>query len=122
MSRFFIERPIFAWVLAIVVALMGVLSITDLPVSQYPEIAPPAVTITATYPGASADGVAGVNYGLQPPAQAGLNRSPLTWSRRHVLSSPAWVCWQYQLCNSVPNWCWKTQAAPSPYRGFPGTS
>ncbi|WP_135211625.1 efflux RND transporter permease subunit [Vitreimonas flagellata] len=57
MSRFFIERPIFAWVLAIVVALMGVLSITQLPVSQYPEIAPPAVTITASYPGASAQTV-----------------------------------------------------------------
>ncbi len=57
MSRFFIERPIFAWVLAIVIALMGALSITQLPISQYPEIAPPAVTITATYPGASAQTV-----------------------------------------------------------------
>jgi multidrug efflux pump len=57
MSRFFIERPIFAWVLAIVIALMGVLSITQLPISQYPEIAPPAVTITASYPGASAQTV-----------------------------------------------------------------
>ncbi|MET0183583.1 MAG: efflux RND transporter permease subunit [Caulobacterales bacterium] len=54
MSRFFIERPIFAWVLAICVSLIGALSIFGLPVAQYPQIAPPAVTINATYPGASA--------------------------------------------------------------------
>jgi HAE1 family hydrophobic/amphiphilic exporter-1/multidrug efflux pump len=55
MSRFFIERPIFAWMLAIGVMLAGVLAIVTLPIAQYPTIAPPAVTITATYPGASAD-------------------------------------------------------------------
>ncbi|MCG6941068.1 MAG: efflux RND transporter permease subunit, partial [Thiohalocapsa sp.] len=54
MARFFIDRPIFAWVIAIVIALAGVLSILTLPVSQYPSIAPPAIAITATYPGASA--------------------------------------------------------------------
>lgn len=54
MSKFFIDRPIFAWVIAIVIMLAGLLSITQLPVSQYPQIAPPQVTITATYPGASA--------------------------------------------------------------------
>ncbi|PZP36792.1 MAG: hydrophobe/amphiphile efflux-1 family RND transporter [Roseateles depolymerans] len=54
MSRFFIDRPIFAWVLAIVIMLAGALSIETLPVSQYPSIAPPQVTIGATYPGASA--------------------------------------------------------------------
>ncbi len=53
MARFFIDRPIFAWVLAIVVMLSGVLAITQLPVAQYPTIAPPAVSITASYPGAS---------------------------------------------------------------------
>ncbi|GAB3264578.1 efflux RND transporter permease subunit [Chitinimonas naiadis] len=57
MSRFFIDRPIFAWVIAIVIMLAGVLSITSLPVSQYPAIAPPAVAITGTYPGASAQTV-----------------------------------------------------------------
>ncbi|MBE7217760.1 MAG: efflux RND transporter permease subunit [Caulobacteraceae bacterium] len=55
MSRFFIDRPIFAWVIAIIVMLAGLLSIVTLPVAQYPAIAPPAVSITATYPGASAD-------------------------------------------------------------------
>ena len=55
MSRFFLGRPIFAWVIAIVIMLAGILSITRLPVSQYPQIAPPQVTITATYPGASAE-------------------------------------------------------------------
>ncbi|MBX8548710.1 efflux RND transporter permease subunit [Pseudomonas cichorii] len=54
MSRFFIDRPIFAWVLAIIVMLAGVMSILTLPIAQYPSIAPPAIAITATYPGASA--------------------------------------------------------------------
>jgi len=54
MARFFIDRPIFAWVLAIMVMFAGVLSILGLPVSQYPSIAPPAVVISAMYPGASA--------------------------------------------------------------------
>ncbi|HEY5107829.1 MAG TPA: efflux RND transporter permease subunit [Caulobacteraceae bacterium] len=57
MSRFFIERPIFAGVIAIVIMLAGVLAILQLPIAQYPSIAPPAVTIRATYPGASAQTV-----------------------------------------------------------------
>ncbi len=54
MARFFIDRPIFAWVIAIIIMLAGALSITSLPVSMYPTVAPPAVEIRATYPGASA--------------------------------------------------------------------
>ena len=54
MSRFFIDRPIFAWVIAIILMLAGGLSILSLPVSQYPPVAPPSVSISATYPGASA--------------------------------------------------------------------
>jgi len=54
MARFFIDRPIFAWVIAIGIMLIGCLSILALPVAQYPTIAPPAIAITATYPGASA--------------------------------------------------------------------
>ncbi|MGL4410084.1 MAG: efflux RND transporter permease subunit, partial [Zoogloea sp.] len=54
MSRFFIDRPIFAWVIAIVIMLAGALAIHSLPIAQYPPIAPPAVSISATYPGASA--------------------------------------------------------------------
>lgn len=54
MARFFIDRPIFAWVIAIVIMLAGALSVIKLPVSQYPEIAPPSVRITTRYPGASA--------------------------------------------------------------------
>ncbi|WP_407050812.1 efflux RND transporter permease subunit [Methyloraptor flagellatus] len=57
MSHFFIERPIFAWVIAISIMLGGVLGLYTLPISQYPEIAPPTVRITATYPGASAETV-----------------------------------------------------------------
>jgi multidrug efflux pump len=55
LSRFFIERPIFAWVVAIVIMLAGVLAIASLPIAQYPTIAPPAVSVTATYPGADAE-------------------------------------------------------------------
>ena len=55
LSRFFVDRPIFAWVVAIVIMLVGALAIFNLPVSQYPNIAPPQVTINATYPGASAE-------------------------------------------------------------------
>ncbi len=54
-STFFITRPIFAWVVAIMIMLAGVIGIEVLPIAQYPSIAPPAVQITATYPGASAD-------------------------------------------------------------------
>lgn len=57
MARFFIDRPIFAWVISIIIMLAGVLSIITLPVSQYPDIAPPTVIISGTYPGASADTV-----------------------------------------------------------------
>src|SRR5260221_3489827 len=54
MSRFFIDRPIFAWVIAIIIMLAGALAIRTLPIAQYPTIAPPAVAVTAVYPGASA--------------------------------------------------------------------
>ncbi|HEX4613292.1 MAG TPA: efflux RND transporter permease subunit, partial [Urbifossiella sp.] len=57
-SRFFIDRPIFAAVLSIVITLGGVLALTALPIAQYPEISPPAVTVSINYPGASARVVA----------------------------------------------------------------
>ncbi|MDL4913574.1 MAG: efflux RND transporter permease subunit [Enterobacterales bacterium endosymbiont of Blomia tropicalis] len=54
MAKFFIDRPIFAWVLAIIIMMGGVLSIINLPIEQYPNVAPPSVEIQATYPGADA--------------------------------------------------------------------
>ena len=57
MADFFIARPVFAWVIAIILMLAGALSISSLPVEQYPDIAPPAVTVSAVYPGASAKAV-----------------------------------------------------------------
>jgi multidrug efflux pump len=54
MAKFFIDRPIFAWVIALFVIVIGAVSITKLPVSQYPPVAPPAIVLTAVYPGASA--------------------------------------------------------------------
>jgi multidrug efflux pump len=55
MARYFIDRPIFAWVIAIVIMLAGALAVVELPVSQYPEIAPPSVRVTTEYTGASAE-------------------------------------------------------------------
>ncbi len=57
MPQFFIDRPIFAWVVALAIALLGLLALPNMPVSQYPSVAPPAITISATYPGASAEDV-----------------------------------------------------------------
>ena len=57
MAQFFIHRPIFAWVIALVIMLAGIITLTKMPVAQYPTIAPPSVTISATYPGASAQTV-----------------------------------------------------------------
>lgn len=54
MAKFFIDRPVFAWVISIIIMLAGLLSIAKLPVSQYPEVAPPSVTVNASYPGAAA--------------------------------------------------------------------
>ena len=57
LSRFFLDRPVFAWVIAIVIMVVGLLAIYNLPISQYPPIAPPSIAITANYPGASAETV-----------------------------------------------------------------
>ena len=54
MSKYFIERPIFAWVIAILIMLVGVIALQSLPIEQYPRIAPPTISINATYPGADA--------------------------------------------------------------------
>jgi HAE1 family hydrophobic/amphiphilic exporter-1 len=57
MSKFFLERPVFAWVIAIGIMVIGCLAIYSLPISQYPPIAPPSISITASYAGASAETV-----------------------------------------------------------------
>ncbi|OYX28401.1 MAG: hypothetical protein B7Y99_14130, partial [Caulobacterales bacterium 32-69-10] len=57
-SRFFIDRPIFAAVISVVITIIGVFAYPLLPLSQYPEIAPPTITINASYPGASAETLA----------------------------------------------------------------
>ena len=64
MSRFFIDRPIFAWVIALFIVVLGGVAVKQLPVAQYPTVAPPSIVITTIYPGASAqtleDSVIGV--------------------------------------------------------------
>lgn len=57
MAKFFIHRPIFAWVIALVIMLAGILTIAKMPIAQYPTVSPPKITISATYPGASAQTV-----------------------------------------------------------------
>ncbi|HET56840.1 MAG TPA: multidrug efflux RND transporter permease subunit, partial [Deltaproteobacteria bacterium] len=57
LSKFFLERPVFAWVIAIITMAAGALAIYNLPISQYPPIAPPTIALSATYPGASAETV-----------------------------------------------------------------
>lgn len=57
LSKFFLDRPVFAWVIAIFIMLLGALSIYNLPIAQYPNLAPPSIAIIATYPGASAETV-----------------------------------------------------------------
>jgi multidrug efflux pump len=57
MSRFFIDRPVFAWVIALVIMLIGGIAVVTLPIDQFPSIAPPPITISVTYPGASAETV-----------------------------------------------------------------
>src|SRR5512141_2846565 len=54
MSRFFIDRPIFAWVIALFIIVLGSVAITQLPIAQYPPVAPPSIVLSAVYPGASA--------------------------------------------------------------------
>ena len=54
MAKFFIDRPIFAWVIALFIMVAGAVSITQLPIAQYPPVAPPSIVVSATYPGASA--------------------------------------------------------------------
>ena len=57
LSKFFLDRPVFAWVIAIILLSLGGLSIYSMPIAQYPPIAPPSISITAYYPGASAETV-----------------------------------------------------------------
>ncbi len=57
LSKFFLDRPVFAWVIAIIIMSVGILAIYNLPISQYPQMAPPTIAISASYPGASAETV-----------------------------------------------------------------
>ncbi|MFD1798118.1 efflux RND transporter permease subunit [Paracoccus aurantiacus] len=94
MARFFIDRPVFAWVISIIIMGIGILSILTLPVAQYPQIAPPSVTINAAYPGASAEtvgntvtqvieqqmtGLDGMRYMSSSSTSAGTSSTTLTF-------------------------------------------
>ena len=87
-GKVFIDRPVFAWVIAIVLMMAGALSILKLPVSQYPNIAPPAIGIAVTYPGASADGAghrgAGDRAADERPGRAGVHLVGKQLRRQHV--------------------------------------
>ena len=74
LSKFFLERPVFAWVIAIVIMAAGALAIYHLPISQYPEMAPPSIAIAASYPGASAETVENSVTQLIEQKMTGLDR------------------------------------------------
>src|SRR3989304_4309610 len=57
LSKFFLERPVFAWVIAIIIMVLGGLAIYNLPISQYPPLSPPSIAVDSFYPGASAETV-----------------------------------------------------------------
>ena len=75
-AHFFIDRPIFATVLSVLLTIAGAIAQRSLPIAEYPEIAPPTVSITATYPGASAETVAAT--------VAKIGRSMKKWAKRNM--------------------------------------
>ena len=83
MPDFFIRRPIFAWVVALLISLMGLLAIPSLPIAQDPDIAPPVITLRTTYPGASAqDTEEAVTAVIEKHRTSG------TFCRYHIPTSP----------------------------------
>ena len=73
MAKFFIDRPVFAWVISILIMLAGVLAVTHLPVAQYPNVAPPSVAVSANYAGASAETVQDTVTSLLEQQMTGLD-------------------------------------------------
>ena len=73
-AKFFIDRPIFAWVIALVILLNGVLALRQLPVASYPSVAPPALAINVSYPGASAQVVEETAIALIEQEMNGIDR------------------------------------------------
>ena len=83
-ARFFIDRPVFATVLSIVIVLVGGVAVTQLPVAQYPEVAPPTVNVTANYPGANARTV-GETVARYTTNQATVRSAPAIHTSRDTL-------------------------------------
>ncbi|MFY9398248.1 MAG: efflux RND transporter permease subunit, partial [Desulfomonilia bacterium] len=74
LSKFFLDRPVFAWVIAIIIMAAGLLAIYNLPISQYPEMAPPSIAISSFYPGASAETVENSVTQVIEQSMTGLDR------------------------------------------------
>jgi multidrug efflux pump len=85
MARFFIDRPVFAWVLALLVMIAGALALFNLPVAQFPPLAPPQIGITVTYPGASAETAENtvVQVIEQPLPEQSMDRLAASWRQHH---------------------------------------
>jgi multidrug efflux pump len=84
--RFFIDRPVFSWVIALAIVFAGVLALRSLPIEQYPTIAPPSLTISAAYPGADASVLATnvtqvIEQELNGPSVSRFARAPTSTSR-----------------------------------------
>ena len=95
LSRFFIDRPIFAWVVAIVIMLAGALSITRLPIAQYPNIALPQISVQAVYPGASAKTVEDSVTQVVEQKMKGLDglTSPTAYPRANTVTAGVRYAW-----------------------------
>src|SRR6185369_8431402 len=107
MAKFFIQRPVFAWVIALFILVLGAVGVVKLPVAQYPSVAPPSILVTATYPGASAqtledsvlsvieqemNGSPGLIY-MESVAQAnGLGQITLTFESGTTPTWRRWTC------------------------------
>jgi multidrug efflux pump len=76
LSRFFIDRPIFAVVLSVVITLAGLMSMRLLPLSEYPEVVPPTIQVTAVYPGASPETIAALRRAIGSSRRGSRPKSP----------------------------------------------
>ena len=123
LAKIFINRPIFAWVIAIFIVLAGVLALRKMPVAQYPQVAPPTVQVLAIYTGANADtvetavttpleqainGVEGMLYMTSSSTNSGVSSITVTFD---VTRNPGAAWWRFHSLKSTLRWIQRTVAS-----------